>query len=74
MISTFDDISILDRPQATERLLNHSQDRLMMITLINIFKVAVVAGYSVASVESVFSVRKRVHTLLHFEKDYVRVI
>lgn len=89
LINTFDGVSIQDRPQATERLLNHCQDRPTMIMLTNIFKVAVVAGYSVASVESVFSARKRVHTssrrrltpykqgnltLLHFEKDYVRDI
>lgn len=75
------------RPQATEILLQHCQSRSSMRTLSNLYKVSVVAGYSVASVENVFSARKRIQTpsrrkltpykqgnltLLHFEKKYLR--
>ena len=54
LFSAFDSIPPELKPQATEKLLGHCQARPPMQVLNNLFKVAAVAGYSVATAECVF--------------------
>ena len=87
LLSAFESIPPELRPQAIEKLLGHCQARPLMRILNNLFKVAAVAGYSIATAECVFPARNRIDTpcrrrltphkqgnltVLHFEKKIVR--